>query len=239
MGFMPMFASELEFYVYKQSYAEAQRAGLPRPHADDPLHPRLPRAGDDDGRVVHAPDPARDAGRRHPGRVLQGRGVVRPARAQHALRRRRHLGGPPHDLQERRQGDRLPQRRCRPRFMAKPSEKDIGSSCHIHIEPRRSRARRQRLRRRPRGNRPVPPLPRRRAQAHHGSSRCSSRPASTRTSATRPRAGRPPRSAGAATTAPAASASSATAQSRRIECRIPGADVNPYLGYAALLAAGP
>ena len=32
--------------------------------------------------------------------------------------------------------------------------------------------------------------------------------------------------------------SSATAQSRRVECRIPGADVNPYLGYAALLAAG-
>jgi len=27
-------------------------------------------------------------------------------------------------------------------------------------------------------------------------------------------------------------------QSRRVECRIPGADVNPYLGYSALLAAG-
>jgi glutamine synthetase len=27
-------------------------------------------------------------------------------------------------------------------------------------------------------------------------------------------------------------------QSRRVECRIPGADVNPYLGCAALLAAG-
>jgi glutamine synthetase len=27
-------------------------------------------------------------------------------------------------------------------------------------------------------------------------------------------------------------------QSRRIECRIPGADVNPYLGFAAMLAAG-
>jgi glutamine synthetase len=27
-------------------------------------------------------------------------------------------------------------------------------------------------------------------------------------------------------------------QSLRVECRIPGADVNPYLGYAALLAAG-
>jgi glutamine synthetase len=28
------------------------------------------------------------------------------------------------------------------------------------------------------------------------------------------------------------------AQSRRVECRIPGADVNPYLGFAAMLAAG-
>jgi glutamine synthetase len=27
-------------------------------------------------------------------------------------------------------------------------------------------------------------------------------------------------------------------QSRRVECRIPGADVNPYLGFAAMLAAG-
>jgi glutamine synthetase len=27
-------------------------------------------------------------------------------------------------------------------------------------------------------------------------------------------------------------------QSRRMECRIPGADVNPYLGFAAMLAAG-
>jgi glutamine synthetase len=27
-------------------------------------------------------------------------------------------------------------------------------------------------------------------------------------------------------------------QSRRIECRIPGADMNPYLGFAAMLAAG-
>jgi glutamine synthetase len=27
-------------------------------------------------------------------------------------------------------------------------------------------------------------------------------------------------------------------QSRRVECRIPGADMNPYLGIAALLAAG-
>ena len=38
-----------------------------------------------------------------------------------------------------------------------------------------------------------------------------------------------PRSPGARTTARARCASSATAPSRRIECRLPGADVNPYL----------
>ena len=43
----------------------------------------------------------------------------------------------------------------------------------------------------------------------------------------------------AATTAPPASASAARAPRRiRIECRIGGADLNPYLAFAALLAAG-
>ena len=45
-------------------------------------------------------------------------------------------------------------------------------------------------------------------------------------------------SPGATTTARPASASSATGASLRVECRIPGADANPYLAYAALLAAG-
>ena len=71
------------------------------------------------------------------------------------------------------------------------------------------------------------------------SSRSSSRRTSTRTSATRPAAGRRRRSPGAATTAPAASASSATAPAQRVETRIPGGDVNPYLAFAALIAAGP
>ena len=37
------------------------REGLPRPHADDPLHPRLPHPRHDDGRAVPRPDPPRDA----------------------------------------------------------------------------------------------------------------------------------------------------------------------------------
>ena len=36
----------------------------------------------------------------------------------------------------------------------------------------------------------------------------------------------------------AACGSSATAQGYRVECRIPGADANPYLAFAATIAAG-
>ena len=61
---------------------------------------------------------------------------------------------------------------------------------------------------------------------------------STPTSATSPSRGRRPRSRGASTTARAGSASSGTAPSFRLESRIPGADVNPYLAFAATIAAG-
>ena len=49
---------------------------------------------------------------------------------------------------------------------------------------------------------------------------------------------RPPRSRGARTTAPARCAWSATAQGLRVENRLPGADVNPYLALAAMIASG-
>ena len=124
-------------------------------------------------------------------------------------------------------------------FMAKPSEKDIGSSCHIHsslvdAEGGKSvfvdgKARR-----------PTSSATTSAGMRAHIRELALLRRArrSTPTSATRPRAGRRPRSPGAATTAPAASAIVGHGASRRVECRIPGADVNPYLGYAALLAAG-
>ena len=67
----------------------------------------------------------------------------------------------------------------------------------------------------------------------------SSRPTSTPTSASRPAPSRRPRRSGAATTAPPASGSAArTPRAIRIECRIGGADLNPYLAFAALIAAG-
>ena len=52
-------------------------------------------------------------------------------------------------------------------FMAKPSEKDIGSSCHVHSSLVDD-GRQERLRRRRRGDRRLPPLPRRPARPHPG-----------------------------------------------------------------------
>ena len=70
------------------------------------------------------------------------------------------------------------------------------------------------------------------------SSRSSTRRPSTRTSATRRARSRPRASWRAGTTAPAASGSAARDAGFRVENRIPGADANPYLAFAATIAAG-
>ena len=66
----------------------------------------------------------------------------------------------------------------------------------------------------------------------------STRRRSTPTSATRRARSRPRASWPASTIAPAASASAARARGFRVENRIPGADANPYLAFAATIAAG-
>ena len=185
--------------------------GLQGPDPDDPLHPRLPHPRDDDGRAVPRRDPPRHARRRHPDRVLQGRGLVRPARGQHPLRGRGHRRRPPHDLQERRQGDRLPERhlgdaswRSRPRrtSAAPATSTRAWSTTTARASSSTARARR-----------PTPSATSSAGCAAHVRELALfvAPVRSTPTSATRPRAGRRPRSPGAATTAPAASGSSATA----------------------------
>ena len=65
------------------------------------------------------------------------------------------------------------------------------------------------------------------------------RPADQLLQALRARArSRRPRSRGARTTAPARCGSSGHGRARRVENRLPGADVNPYLALAAMIAAG-
>ena len=78
------------------------------------------------------------------------------------------------------------------------------------------------------------------AQVRAATSPGSWRPTSTPTSASRSAPSRRPRRCGAATTAPPASACAARAARRiRIECRIGGADLNPYLAFAGADRGGP
>ena len=110
LGFTPMMGSELEFYLLRETFEEAHKKEYSGPDAVGAVHPRLPHPRDDLRRGVPAPDPERDAGGRHARRDVEGRGVAGPAGDQLPLRRRADDGGQPRDLQERRQGDRVPQR---------------------------------------------------------------------------------------------------------------------------------
>ena len=181
---------------------------------------------DDDGRAVHRADPPRDARGRDAGRVLEGRGLY----GQHEINFRYAdavTSADRHAIYKNGAKEIAFQDGISATFMAKSSEKDIGSSCHIHsrlVDDERQ----ERLRRRRRGDRLF-------RHFLGGQRACMGElallvaPSINSYKRYAPRAGRRPRSPGAATTAPAASGSSATAQSRRVECRIPGADVNPYL----------
>ena len=84
--------------------------GLRGPHAVRPVHPRLPHPRLDLRRAAAALDPEQHAGGGDPGRDVQGRGVAGPAGDQLPVRGRPDDGRQPRDLQERRQGDRVPAR---------------------------------------------------------------------------------------------------------------------------------
>ena len=186
--------------------------------------------------------PQRAAGRRHPGRELEGRVGPGPGGDQRPLCRRAGDGGPPRHPQERRQGDRL-QRRARPSPSWRSGDYGLaGSSSHIHSslwERRRQDAAVLRPEGRARHVGADARVRGRAAQIRRARSPGSSRPTSTPTSASRSAPSRRPRRCGAATTAPPASGCAARARKAiRIECRIGGADLNPYLAFAALIAAG-
>ena len=174
------------------------------------------------------------SGAGHDGRVGQGRVQPRPARDRvpyaDALTHLRQ----PRGLQERRQGDRRAGRHVadlhgqvqRARGQLLP---------HPPVVPRDRRlAGHGRTTTREHGlSAAGPALHRRPAGAHARAHPAASRRTSTPTSASSP--GRSPRrrSRGARTTAPARSGWSATAPALRLENRVPGGDVNPYLAIAA------
>jgi glutamine synthetase len=236
MGYVPMFASELEFYLYKESYAEAHEKDYRE------LTPTIPYILD-----YHILATTRDEQYLAPiRRGMQAAGIpVEFSKGeawygQHEVNTRYAdavTSADRHTIYKNGVKEIAFLNGVSATFMAKPSEKDIGSSCHIHsslvnveggesafvegeqeadmfrhyLGGLRNRIRELALFVAPAVN-------------------SYKRYAAESWAPTSISWGRDNRTCGFRIVG--------HGQSRRIECRIPGADVNPYLGYAALLAAG-
>jgi glutamine synthetase len=236
MGFTPMFASELEFYLYKQSYAQANAQDYRE------LTPTIPYILDyhilattmDENVIGQIRRGMRGAGipvEFSKGEAWNGQHELNVRYADAVTSADRHV------IYKNGVKEIAFLNGISATFMAKPSEKDIGSSCHIHsslIDPSsgesvfvngheetdvfrhylgglRGRIRELALLLAPSVN-------------------SYKRYAAESWAPTSISWGRDNRTCGFRVVG--------HGSSRRVECRIPGADVNPYLGYAALLAAG-
>ena len=101
------FASELEFYLFDESYRERRAEAIRRSEDRRHLYRGLPHPADHQGRGRDAGDPQGPAGRRHSGREFQRRMGAGPGGDQRPLCRRARHGRQPRHPEERHQGDRL------------------------------------------------------------------------------------------------------------------------------------
>ena len=164
LGFVPMMASELEFYLYRESFAEAHEKG----YRD--LTPTIPYILDYHVLATTMDEPFMGQVRRG----MQGAGIpVEFSKGeawygQHELNTRYADGvtsADRHTIYKNGVKEIAFFNGISATFMAKPSEKDIGSSCHIHaslVDPDSGAACSWTATRRP----TVPPLPRRDARPH-------------------------------------------------------------------------
>jgi glutamine synthetase len=235
MGYLPQFASELEFYLYKESYAEAHQKG----YGD--LTPTIPYILD-----YHILATTMDEQYLGPiRRGMHGAGIPiefskgEAWYGQHEVNTRYAdavTSADRHTIYKNGVKEIAFLNGISATFMAKPSEKDIGSSCHIHSSLLGGDGKsvfvdghdETDLFRHYLGGmrRHIRELALFIAPAVNSYKRY----ASESWAPTSVSWGRDNRTCGFRIVG--------HGQSRRVECRIPGADVNPYLGYAALLAAG-
>jgi glutamine synthetase len=236
LGFLPMMASELEFYVYKESYAEA--------HEKDyrGLTPTIPYILD-----YHVLATTMDESiMRQIRHGMMGAGIpVEFSKGeawygQHELNWRYAdavTSADRHTIYKNGVKEIAYLNGLSATFMAKPSEKDIGSSCHIHtslVDPKTGanlfvdgHEETDRFRHFLGGLRKhIREL----ALFIAPSVNSYKRYALESWAPTSVSWGRDNRTCGFRIVG--------HGPSHRIESRIPGADVNPYLGYAAMLAAG-
>jgi glutamine synthetase len=235
MGYVPLFASELEFYLYKESYAEAHEKDF------SGLTPTIPYILDyhilattmDEqylGQIRRGMHAAGIPVEFSKGEAWYGQHEVNTRYADAVTSADRH------SIYKNGVKEIAFLSGISATFMAKPSEKDIGSSCHIHsslvgddgksgfVDDHEETdtfrhylgGQRQHIREL--------------ALFIAPSVNSYKRYAAESWAPTSVSWGRDNRTCGFRIVG--------HGQSRRVECRIPGADVNPYLGYAALLAAG-
>ena len=232
LGYEPMFGSELEFYLLKESYEEAHAK-----HYRD-LTPSVPYILDyhvlattyDEPLIRQIRNGMYGAGitvESSKGEAWPGQHEINFRFADAVTMADNHV-----DLQERRQGDRAPERLL----------DHVHGEARPHVDrqlvprPREPLARRrERVRRRARR---VQAVPRRLDRAREGAGDLP-RADDQLVQALRGRdPGRRRRSPGGTTTARAGSASSGTERRSGSRRAFPGGDVNPYLAFAALIAAG-
>jgi len=235
MGYTPLFASELEFYLYKDSYAEAHEKDYRN------LTPTIPYILD-----YHILATTMDEAYLGPiRRGMQAAGIPvefskgEAWHGQHEVNFRYAdavTSSDRHTIYKNGVKEIAFFNGISASFMAKPSEKDIGSSCHIHSSlagddgksvfvdgEEETDTFRHYLGGQRRHIREL-------ALFIAPSVNSYKRYAAESWAPTSVSWGRDNRTCGFRIVG--------HGQSRRAECRIPGADVNPYLGYAALLAAG-
>jgi glutamine synthetase len=235
LGVTPMMSSELEFYLYKDSYAEAWEKG----YRD--LTPTIPYILDYHVLATTMDEPFIQQLRRgmHKAGIPVEFSKGEAWAGQHELNVRYSnaiTAADRHTIYKNGVKEIAAINGISATFMAKPSEKDIGSSCHIHMslvdgdgkslfvdgeeETDTFRHFLGGLREHVRDlSLFVAP-----------SVNSYKRYAAESWAPTSVSWGRDNRTCGFRIVG--------HGQSRRIECRIPGADMNPYLGFAAMLAAG-
>jgi glutamine synthetase len=236
LGYTPMMSSELEFYLYRESYADAWQKG----YRD--LTPTIPYILDYHVLATTMDEPFIQQLRRG----MQGAGIpVEFSKGeawygQHEINFRYAdavTAADRHTIYKNGAKEIANLNGISASFMAKPSEKDIGSSCHIHMS----------LVGRESGSNVFVDGDEETDVFRHylgglrdhirelalfvaPSVNSYKRYAAESWAPTSISWGRDNRTCGFRIVG--------HGQSHRVECRIPGADVNPYLGFAALLAAG-
>src|SRR6266513_713945 len=235
MGYLPQFASELEFYLYKESYAEAWEKGYKG------LTPTIPYILD-----YHILATTMDEAYLGPiRRGMMGAGIpVEFSKGeawygQHEVNFRYAdavNSADRHTIYKNGVKEIAFLNGISASFMAKPSEKDIGSSCHIHSSLVGSDGKSAFVEGEEETDTFRHYLGGMRAHIRElalfvaPSINSYKRYAAESWAPTSVSWGRDNRTCGFRVVG--------HGQSRRVECRIPGADANPYLAFAALLAAG-